>query len=249
MPLWQITNFLTADRIENLLLIPPTDSEHNFQLKNQHLLDLQRADLVFYLSNNLENLLTKIQQNPDFANKTKEIAKEVNFDLLANNWHLWLNPRNILLIATWQTQQLCQINANNCSFYQENLQKFQLQIIEVVSKINQLFLQKKSSKSIVLLHDAYSYFFDYFKITNIIVLSHHHQSNMQIKQMQNLVNNNKQISCLMAESNNSSAQKIASNYGLKYQELNLFYQSQQQNTINIIADGFWQMSQQVVNCL
>ena len=143
LPLWQITNFLASDKIENILLIKPTDSEHDFQLKNQNLLDLQRADLIFYLSKNLENLFVKIRQNPDFSNKTKEIAQNTDFKLLANNWHLWLNPQNVILIANWQTQQLCQIDVKNCWFYQKNLQKFQLQITKEANKIKELFLQHK----------------------------------------------------------------------------------------------------------
>lgn len=249
LPLWQITNFLASDKIENILLIKPTDSEHDFQLKNQNLLDLQRADLIFYLSKNLENLFVKIQQNPDFSNKTKEIAQNTDFKLLANNWHLWLNPHNVILIANWQTKQLCQIDVKNCWFYQKNLQKFHLQITKEANKIKELFLQHKSNKSIALLHDAYNYFFDYFNINNIIVLSHHHQGNMKIQPMQKLISKNQQISCLMAESNNPSAQKIAESYGLKYQELNLFHQSTHQNNSNIIADSLWQMAQQTIKCL
>ena len=71
LPLWQITNFLTSHKIENILLIQPTDSEHNFQLKNQDMINLQRANLIFYLSKNLENLLPKLQQNKDLNNKIK----------------------------------------------------------------------------------------------------------------------------------------------------------------------------------
>ncbi len=246
LPLWQITNFLTSHKIENILLIKPTDSEHNFQLKNQDMINLQKAHLIFYLSKNLENLLPKLQQNPVLHNKIKEISQEVNFKLLPNNWHLWLNPHNLILIADWQTKQLCYIDSNNCKFYQENLQKFELQITQEVDKINSLFLQHYSNKSIVLLHDAYNYFFDYFKISNTIVLSHHHQSNMQIKQLQNLVNQQKNISCIMAENNHFSAQKLANNYNLKYQNLNLFFTNQDQNPLSY---GLKQMAQQIAICL
>ena len=246
LPLWQITNFLTSHKIENILLIQPTDSEHNFQLKNQDMINLQRANLIFYLSKNLENLLPKLQQNKDLNNKIKEISQEVNFKLLPNNWHLWLNPHNLILIANWQTKQLCYIDSNNCKLYQENLQKFELQITQEVDKINSLFLQHYSNKSIVLLHDAYNYFFDYFKISNTIVLSHHHQSNMQIKQLQNLVNQQNNISCIMAENNHLSAQKLATTYGLPYQNLNLFFTNQAQNPLSY---GLKQMAQQIAICL
>jgi len=246
LPLWQITNFLTSQKIENILLIQPTDSEHNFQLKNQDMINLQKASLVFYLSKNLENLLSKLQQNLSLHHKIKEISPDVNFKLLPNNWHLWLNPHNLILIARWQTKQLCSIDNNNCYFYQENLQKFELQITQEVNKINNLFLQHNSNKSIVLLHDAYNYFFDYFKISNTIVLSHHHQSNMQIKQLQNLVNQQKNISCIMAENNHFSAQKLANNYNLKYQNLNLFFTNQDQNPLSY---GLKQMAQQIAICL
>ena len=121
-----------------------------------------------------------------------------------------------------------------------------VKITQEVDKINSLFLQHYSNKSIVLLHDAYNYFFDYFKISNTIVLSHHHQSNMQIKQLQNLVNQQNNISCIMAENNHLSAQKLATTYGLPYQNLNLFFTNQAQNPLSY---GLKQMAQQIAICL
>ena len=246
LPLWQITNFLTSQKVENVLLIQPSDSEHNFQLKNQDMINLQKANLVFYLSKNLENLLSKLQQNPSLYNKIREISSEVDFKLLPNNWHLWLNPDNLILIANWQVKELCLADNNNCGFYKENLQKFELQISQEVDKIKRLFLQNNSNKSIVLLHDAYNYFFDYFKITNTIVLANHHQSNMQIKQLQNLIHQQNNISCLIAENNNFSAQKLANTYNLQYQALDLFFTYQAENPLSY---GLKQMSQQIVACL
>ena len=79
----------------------------SFQVKRQ------KATAIFYLSKNLENLLPKLQQNKDLNNKIKEISQEVNFKLLPNNWHLWLNPHNLILIANWQTKQLCYIDSKN----------------------------------------------------------------------------------------------------------------------------------------
>jgi dTDP-glucose pyrophosphorylase len=69
---------------------------------------------------------------------------------------------------------------------------------------------------------------------------------MQIKQLQNLIHQQNNISCLIAENNNFSAQKLANTYHLQYQALDLFFTYQVENPLSY---GLKQMAKQIVACL
>jgi len=226
LPLWHITNAIGGKKINNILLINPSDSEHDFQLKPKDLLHLQQARLIFYVSDQLESFMQPIKQTIEQSGgKIINVADYAKIALLTNenkqnNWHIWLNPHNILAIADLQLAKFCDVDADNCIVYQQNHKHF-------VDKIQQAINVSKQNKksingNIIAFDDAYQYFFDFYNIDTKLVLTSHHQDGIKINKMSQLLQiTNK--TCIVAETDNLHARKIATKYNLTYIDFDLFF--------------------------
>jgi zinc transport system substrate-binding protein len=224
-PVYDILLAITKDKNNSILLFSPNSLEHNHQLKKSDIINLTKADLIFYADDSLENFLPKIIANYSLKNKSHQLSKVSDLNILQhrNNKknidpHFWLNPQNAIKIAGFMQQKICEIDSENCASYKKNYQEFSQQMLKLSKKLEKI-LNAKGKSGYVFFHDGYQYFEDYFSITPAMVLNENHGGEISIKSLRkfNAINEAGQAKCIFGEvlDEQNAAQKLAQKYQLK----------------------------------
>jgi len=229
-PLYQILLAITEDKNNSVLIINPNLSEHNYQLKKSDVEFFSKADLVFYVDDELEKNFPKLIKNFAAEKKSYKISAINGIKLLQrkNNLkkldvHLWMNPQNATKIAEFMTQKICEIDKENCKKYQKNLAKFSKEVF-AISAQGQAQLLKIKDANYVFYHDGYQYFEDYFQLPKSKNIKNDDQelSVKDLRELDSLVKSGK-IKFLFGDiyDEKNSAQKLAENYKINFIKVDL----------------------------
>lgn len=228
-PIYQILEAIGKQKLQNHLLIKPNSSEHDYFLKRSDLEALSKADLIFYIDHRLEKNLAQWITKNHLQSKSQEIASLKNLKILNSkksqksiDYHIWLDPENAIMIASFFAEELCKKDQTNCIFFKKNLKNFIDQTRAEVLAIK-ASLRKAKLKKFIIFHDGYRYFEDYFALEPVLVITDEDGQqirNSAIKKLNELAAK-REVGCIFASKNESSdsGKIIANNYGLKFIEL------------------------------
>lgn len=175
-PLTLIAQEIAGDSAAVDTLLPVTASPHDYPLKVSDYTRLQKADLVLWVGPELESFLQK-----PIANLTT--SQVITAYRLADlNWpteehltaddaehdhhherdpHLWLDPRNAIIVARRLSEKLTQIDAENKTIYAANLQKF---IVKTTALDGELTIKLKpfAGRGFAVYHEGYGHFVSHY---------------------------------------------------------------------------------------
>jgi len=166
-PLTLIAQEITGSIADVDTLLPVTASHHNYPLKMSDHARLQKADVILWVGPELESFLQKPLANLPLA---KVITA---YDLVGINWpaesveahghhhehdpHLWLDPRNAIVVAQALTAKLAQIDASNAAQYRANLLLFVAKVTNLDKKL-QVSLKPLVGVGFVVYHEGFGHF-------------------------------------------------------------------------------------------
>ena len=168
-PLALIAQEITGTAADVETLLPDTASHHDYPLKVSDHARLQKADVVLWIGPELESFLQKPIANIPGA---KVIT---SYELAGINWpannhlvehndhayehdpHLWLDPRNAVVVAKALTAKLVQIDALNTQQYQANLQAFSVKMEQLDARLS-LSLKPLTGLGFAVYHEGFEHF-------------------------------------------------------------------------------------------
>lgn len=166
-PLTLIAQEITGSAAEVDTLLPATASHHNYPLKMSDHARLQKADVILWVGPELESFLQKPLANLPSA---KILAA---YELAGMNWpvesleahehhhehdpHLWLDPRNAIIVAQALTAKLAQVDAANAAQYRANLAIFVAKITKLDQKL-QVSLKPVVGVGFAVYHEGFGHF-------------------------------------------------------------------------------------------
>ncbi len=230
-PIYQILLAITKDKNNSVLLIDTKFSEHDFQLKTSDVESINNAELVFYVDDSLEKNLVKFIKNNSLEKKSHELSGVNGIKLLQRrdnsgeiDPHLWLNPQNAIKIAEFMAEKISEIDPENRTKYNENLQKFIVETNKIEITIRRKLARAKHS-SYVFYHDGYQYFEDYFSLKPIQIFLQGSDSDLSVKNARafDSVARQRKLKCLFSDiaDERNAAIKLAQNYKIKFAILDL----------------------------
>ncbi len=245
-PVYQVVLAITEDKDNIALIIDPQVFEHEYQLKKNDIKDLAKADLVFYISDDLEQNFAKMKKEEKFYQLSgikgiKLLKRRDNLE--KNDQHIWLNPDNVIKIAEFITKKLSKIDQNNAEKYKNNFAKFRKNILQTKNEIAK-DLEKKRVSGYAIAHDGYQYFENYFNLKSEKTIFYDHNRDLNLgdfKEFDSLVKDQK-IKCIFADEfdEKNTAIKLAKNYNLKLIKLNLIGRKDQgyASLLRNVGNGF-----------
>lgn len=166
-PLTLIAQEITGSSAELDTLLPATASHHNHPLKVSDHARLQKADVILWVGPELESFLQKPVANLPSA---KIITA---YGLVGMHWpveaaeadghhhehdpHLWLDPRNAILVAQALTAKLAQVDAANAAQYRANLALFVSNVTKLDQKL-QASLKPLAGIGFAVYHEGFGHF-------------------------------------------------------------------------------------------
>jgi len=177
-PLTLIAQEITGTSANVDTLLPATASHHDYPLKASDYTRLQKADIFLWVGPELESFLQKPVTNLD---ATKSISV---YKLNGMNWpasdhstaqaghdhekdpHVWLDPRNAIVIAQALTEKLIQIDSKNSAQYRENFRLFAEKIKKLDEKL-EISLTPLSAAGFVVYHEGFGHFVSHYGLRQL----------------------------------------------------------------------------------
>ncbi|MCL6414283.1 zinc ABC transporter substrate-binding protein [Aestuariirhabdus sp. Z084] len=170
-PLQLIAAAITDGVSQPELLVPVGASPHGYSLRPSDLKRLADAQVVFWIGPAMEPYLQKLLSNrtdgirvQQFVDAGESQAHDDHDDHHGHNHehdheegtdlHLWLNPDEGREIAVQMTRVLVAADPAFAQTYQENLERFEQGLDNLVAE-NRLLLQVPAQREIFVFHDAY----------------------------------------------------------------------------------------------
>jgi len=169
------------------LLMKGQNSEHNASFTPQQIADMEHADAVFMIGNNLEAKLGEISGTETVGGKAfikmNEIQGLTTHAIReGGTWepdsdeppstgvsadpHIWLDPENAKLMVKAIAETLDKADPNNAGAYDANALKTLAKLDELESEIKTQ-LAPVTQKRFIVFHDAYQYFEHRFGVTAV----------------------------------------------------------------------------------
>ena len=169
------------------LLMQGQNSEHNASFTPQQLADMEHADLVFIIGNNLEVKLGEISGTDTVGGKTFVKMNEIQRVTIhairqGGTWepdddepategkaadpHLWLDPENAKLMVKSIAISLDKADPTNASSYDANAAKTLADLDGLETELKAK-LAPIQHKPFIVFHDAYQYFEHRFGVTAV----------------------------------------------------------------------------------
>ena len=118
---------------------------HSYALKPSQFMLLDRADLIFYINEDFETIISSLKQKN--SEKLFELGCNRDLNLIQNenkstNWHIWISPANIKVIAKDVLYALLQKYPQYSKSFKENYKKNLMPILDTYSsEISKLSLE------------------------------------------------------------------------------------------------------------
>ncbi|WP_293949809.1 zinc ABC transporter substrate-binding protein [Sneathiella sp.] len=195
-PLHSLVQGVMGDSGSAALLLEGTASPHDFQLKPSQMTLLQKAKIIFYISDNLEVFLLRALDALPASTQAVAMAEQDGMVLLPireggawevhshdshsheghshdnahdhghNDPHIWLDPDNAITMVKAITKALSDVHPENRSLYKANA-------VALIGKIEasdaKAAARLKSVKAVpyIVFHDAYQYFEAHYGLTAV----------------------------------------------------------------------------------
>lgn len=186
-PLQLIAAAIQKDIGKPEVLLPAGASAHHYSLRPSDIQNVQSADLFYWIGQDMEVFLVKtltnrqkptiaIQNLPDIQLRHFGDHHEAHDDhdhehqAGSIDSHLWLSPTNAKAIANKMAADLIQLDPNNKTRYQQNLQEFN-ETLAAMDKNIRHHLADTRLKPFFVFHETYDYFENAYNIKHAGVFS------------------------------------------------------------------------------
>ncbi len=129
-----------AEGAQNIELVNMTDVNvgclHDYTLSTADMKKIEKADVIIQNGLGLEDFMDKILSTYSDI-KVIDTSKKISNKIEENgnlNAHIWTSISNYLLQVEQITDELCGLNPENTSIYQENANKYKEKLKEVQTK-------------------------------------------------------------------------------------------------------------------
>lgn len=258
------------------LIIDKNESLHHFQLKPSKVIAISNSDMIIIIDRNFEVFLDKAIDTLSDRVKLIEVAKLPNIMLLKNegdhhkhedededeedehhhshateyDYHLWLDPSNVKIIARELTNIFGQRYPDSAQLYHQNLAEFEKKLDALDSRIRAKLLLARG-KNFIVSHNAYNYFITRYGLNKPQALSIDHDHNIGARDLftlQQSIEANK-VKCIFEEPqfNSKLIEKLQANTTVKVSKLdaewgedNIPIEAVYFNLMDSLADDFSQ---------
>lgn len=154
-------------------LLPATASHHDYPLKVSDYARLQKADVILWVGPELESFLQKPMANLPKSNiimayglagmhwPVGAVSAHDNHGHHAQDPHLWLDPRNAVLVARAVTEKLVLIDSPNAKQYHANLLLFGEKMQKLDDKL-QVSLKPVAGVGFAVYHEGFAHFVEHY---------------------------------------------------------------------------------------
>lgn len=167
VPLGHFVEMVGGDRLRVAVLVQPGTNPHTFEPSPSHMRLIEDADL--YVKNgagleiwidrivraNREMLVVDSSEGVDLI-EAPGPDHNAHESILTTDPHIWLSPRNAMIMTDNICDGLVRVDPSNASHYRKNLDAYQERLRALDAELNETF-SKMERKEFVVLHPSWGY--------------------------------------------------------------------------------------------
>jgi zinc transport system substrate-binding protein len=190
VPLGHFTEMVGGDRVLVTVLVPPGTNLHTFEPSPSKLVEVEDADLYVKNGAGLEIWMERIiQANEDMLVVDSSSGVDlmettdsddhghgahlgdhgVHEDMLTADPHIWLSPKNGMIIVENICEGLIEVDPENAELYRENRDDYLDKLASLDGELNSTFSQT-DGKEFIVLHPSWSYFARDYDLVQVPIL-------------------------------------------------------------------------------
>ncbi len=157
-PIYDLTSKIGGDKVTVKNIIPFNVSPHGWEPTAREIAEITKAKAVLYLGLTLDDpWINKIMVSAPHA-EFYEVSKGIEPITKGNtiNPHVWISPKEALIVAKNINEALQKIDPNNKNYFEKNYQKLKTEL-ENLDKQYTEELSKTRLKTFVVFHSAFAY--------------------------------------------------------------------------------------------
>ena len=151
---------IVGDKVNVIMLLPPGVESHSYEPTPSDIIEIENADLFFYVSEHTETWVTRITSS--LKNKKVEtvciadgIGIEVHghnhtehhthdhSDVCATDEHIWTNLEYASEMVTFLGEKIAEKDEENKDFYLENAKEYKNKILELKAELEKMISSSK----------------------------------------------------------------------------------------------------------
>lgn len=156
-PLYDLTKKIAGDKAVVQNIIPPGVEPHDWEPTTRHVADIERASVVIYLGLGMDSWINKVETSvsgPKFIN----VSTGINAIKVGNalNPHVWLSPKESLILAKNIKNALSENDKKNKKYYESNYEN----LVKTLKQLDNEYttkLKNTKTKTFVVYHSAFDY--------------------------------------------------------------------------------------------
>jgi len=188
LPQAYFTEQIGRDKVNVAVMIPPSGNPHTYEPTPSQLANLSQADIYFEVGSGVEfenqwmKKISSLNKDMDVVNTSEGIrlismaehnheggdedGPDHHHHHGGKDPHVWLSPRNAVIMATHIRDALVKADPVNADYYKENATDLILDLSDLSEKIEQK-LSGLSNRTFLIFHPAWGYFAQDFHLTQI----------------------------------------------------------------------------------
>ncbi|MGV8837964.1 metal ABC transporter solute-binding protein, Zn/Mn family [Cellvibrio sp.] len=197
-PLALIAQEVAGDQADVATLLPVTASPHDYPLKMSDHKRLRAADLVLWVGPELESFLARPLANlaadkliisyrlglhwPDEVASDHHHSSHAH---LGKDPHIWLDPRNAVLISQALATRLAQLQPESASVFRANAQRFAVSVQLLDQQLAQQ-LEPVKAVGFAVYHEGYGHFVGRYGLHQVAYVTYTPERRPGAKHLQEL---------------------------------------------------------------
>ncbi len=194
LPQQTFVKAIGGDKVNITLMVQPGTSPHTYEPKPSQMVSVAKADLYFAIDVEFEDVwlpkfknlnskmqvidlaqnITKMQMQKAHEEKYTDAQHTEHAHHGAHNHegsdpHIWTAPENVKIIAQNIYNALVQADAENQSYYKQNLKVFLASVDETDIQVTQILSSLQESRSFMVFHPSWGYFAKAYNLDQIAV--------------------------------------------------------------------------------
>ncbi len=169
-PFYDFAKEIGGKYADVVLILPPGSSPHTFSPKISDIKKLAGAKAIFYNDAGLDEWAVKLAKGANvktFVNVNSTIQNIISAH--NGNPHVWLNPSLAKAECRVIANTLEELDPAHKSYYELNYQNYTKEI-DTEAKALKEKLAKLQNKNFIAFHPAYTYFAEYFGLSEVAVI-------------------------------------------------------------------------------
>jgi zinc transport system substrate-binding protein len=168
LPQAEFVESVGGEKVTVTVMVPPGQSPHTYAPTINQLADLKQAAIYAKVGSGVEFELTHMDSIKEANNSMLVVDCSEDVELIENDPHIWLSPRNAKIMIENICDGLIQVDPQNSEYYIQNKNECLTKLDELDADMNSN-LADITNRRFMVFHPAWGYFATAYNLTQLAI--------------------------------------------------------------------------------